>query len=68
MDTCPLIETDIIPSSEPPAGVGEAGAPPVAPALANALFALTGHRLRSLPLGFKPAPLWSCHAKTAGQR
>ncbi|NMG74987.1 molybdopterin-dependent oxidoreductase [Aromatoleum diolicum] len=65
---CPLIETDIMPSSEPPAGVGEAGTPPVAPALANALFALTGERLRSLPLSFKPAPEWSCHAQTPDQR
>lgn len=50
MGDCPRIETDIIPSGEHPAGVGEAGTPPVAPALANALFALTGQRLRSLPL------------------
>jgi isoquinoline 1-oxidoreductase subunit beta len=49
IDECPQIETDIIASSEPPGGVGEPGTPPVAPALANALFALTGQRLRSLP-------------------
>ncbi|MBL8349522.1 MAG: xanthine dehydrogenase family protein molybdopterin-binding subunit [Burkholderiaceae bacterium] len=47
---CPLIETEIIASTEPPEGVGEPGTPPVAPAVANALFALTGQRLRSLPL------------------
>jgi isoquinoline 1-oxidoreductase subunit beta len=50
IDECPQIETDVIASSEPPEGVGEPGTPPVAPALANALFALTGQRLRSLPL------------------
>lgn len=50
IDDCPQIETDIIPSNEHPEGVGEPGTPPVAPALANALFALTGQRLRSLPL------------------
>jgi isoquinoline 1-oxidoreductase beta subunit len=50
IDDCPRIETDIIPSSEHPEGVGEPGTPPVAPALANALYALTGQRLRSLPL------------------
>ncbi len=44
------IHTDIIASSEPPSGVGEPGAPPVGPALANALFALTGKRLREIPL------------------
>jgi isoquinoline 1-oxidoreductase beta subunit len=46
----PRIETHIVPSSEAPSGVGEPGVPPIAPALANALFVLTGKRLRSLPL------------------
>ena len=47
---CPVIETEIIASTAPPEGVGEPGTPPIAPAVANALFALTGQRLRSLPL------------------
>ena len=46
----PQVETWIVPSERPPAGVGEPGVPPVAPAVANALFALTGTRYRSLPL------------------
>jgi len=50
MDACPEIETHIIPSREHPEGVGEPGTPPIAPAVANALFALTGQRLRALPL------------------
>ena len=45
----PVIETHIVRSSRAPGGVGEPGTPPVAPALAGALFALTGQRLRSLP-------------------
>jgi isoquinoline 1-oxidoreductase beta subunit len=54
MDDCPPIETDILPSDAPPAGVGEAGTPPIAPAVANAWFALTGQRLRALPLKLRP--------------
>ena len=50
MNDCPVIETDIMPSQLHPQGVGELGVPPVAPAVANAVFALTGQRLRALPL------------------
>ncbi len=50
LDECPVIETDIIASVAHPEGVGEPATPPIAPAVANALFALTGQRLRSLPL------------------
>jgi isoquinoline 1-oxidoreductase beta subunit len=46
----PRIETYLVPSTRAPGGVGEPGTPPIAPALANALFALTGQRSRSLPL------------------
>jgi isoquinoline 1-oxidoreductase beta subunit len=46
----PLVETWIVPSERPPAGVGEPGVPPLAPAVANAVFALNGRRYRSLPL------------------
>lgn len=50
IDSCPEIETHIIPSVSHPEGMGEPGLPPIAPALASALFALTGQRLRALPL------------------
>lgn len=46
----PSVETHIVPSTEPPGGIGEPGTPPIAPAVANAVFALTGKRLRDLPL------------------
>jgi isoquinoline 1-oxidoreductase beta subunit len=46
----PEVEVHIVPSTDPPGGVGEPGTPPIAPAVANAVFALTGRRLTDLPL------------------
>ncbi len=46
----PVVETHIVPSTRSPGGVGEPGLPPLAPAVANALFVLTGKRHRTLPL------------------
>ena len=50
MNETPTIEVHIVDSNENPSGVGEPGVPPLAPAVANALFSATGKRLRSLPL------------------
>lgn len=55
MRTCPAIETYVLDSDDPPEGVGETATPPIAPAVANALFALTGQRHRKLPLQAPPA-------------
>ncbi|MDA8230395.1 MAG: xanthine dehydrogenase family protein molybdopterin-binding subunit [Magnetospirillum sp.] len=51
MSEMPAVEVHIVPSAEPPTGVGEPGVPPIAPAVANALFAATGRRIRTLPFG-----------------
>jgi len=50
INEAPAIEVHIVPSREAPTGVGEPGLPPIAPAVANAVFLATGQRLRSLPL------------------
>ena len=47
----PAVEVHIVKSAAAPTGVGEPGVPPLAPALANALFAATGKRIRTLPIG-----------------
>ena len=50
MQSVPAIEVHLIASDEPPTGVGEVSVPTTAPALANAIAALTGNRIRRLPL------------------
>ncbi len=50
LDESPEIEVHIVPSTERPTGVGEPGTPPIAPAVANAVFAATGVRVRRLPM------------------
>lgn len=49
----PNVEVHIVASREKPTGVGEPGVPPIAPAVANAIFAATRQRLRNLPLQLK---------------
>ncbi|WP_256081895.1 xanthine dehydrogenase family protein molybdopterin-binding subunit [Massilia sp. YIM B04103] len=51
----PKVEVHIVPSTEPPTGMGEPGLPPLAPAFANAVFKLTGKRLRKLPFDLATA-------------
>jgi CO/xanthine dehydrogenase Mo-binding subunit len=55
MPEMPDIEVHIVASALAPSGVGEPGVPPLAPALANALYRAAGKRLRGLPLGRKIA-------------
>jgi isoquinoline 1-oxidoreductase beta subunit len=50
MNEAPAVEVHIVQNSEPPGGMGEAGTSAIAPAVANAVFAATGKRLRKLPV------------------
>lgn len=50
MEEMPVIEVHIVPSKNNPGGIGEAGTPAIAPAVANAIFAATGKRVRRLPI------------------
>lgn len=50
MDEMPAVEVHILPSANNPTGVGEPGVPPIGPAVANAVAALTGKRIRALPM------------------
>jgi isoquinoline 1-oxidoreductase beta subunit len=49
MNEMPKVEVHIMPSGEPPTGVGEPGVAPIGPAVANAIFAATGKRMHVLP-------------------
>ena len=50
MNEMPKVETFIVDSDEAPTGIGEMGVPPIAPAVANAIFAATGKRIRHIPI------------------
>jgi CO/xanthine dehydrogenase Mo-binding subunit len=50
IDEMPKVEVHNVPSSQPVGGMGEPGLPPIAPAIANAVFAATGKRIRKLPI------------------
>ena len=50
MKEMPAIEVHLVPSGDAPGGAGEPGTPPIAPAVANAVFAATGTRVRRLPI------------------
>ena len=66
MHEMPKVEVFIVPSKEGPTGVGEPGVPPIAPAVANAIFAATGVRLRRLPL--LPALAEALAARSGGAK
>jgi isoquinoline 1-oxidoreductase beta subunit len=50
IEEMPIVEVHIVPSSRRPAGVGEMGVPPIAPAVLNGIYAATGKRIRHLPI------------------
>jgi isoquinoline 1-oxidoreductase beta subunit len=50
IDEMPVVDVYIVPSTENPGGIGEAGVPAIAPAVTNAVFAATGKRVRQLPI------------------
>ncbi|VIO76353.1 xanthine dehydrogenase family protein molybdopterin-binding subunit [Bradyrhizobium ivorense] len=50
IDAAPAIEVHIVPSTEPPGGMGETGTSGIVPAISNAIFAATGKRLRKMPI------------------
>lgn len=50
INEAPLVETHIVARSEAPGGIGEPGTSALFPSLANAVFAATGKRLRTLPI------------------
>jgi CO/xanthine dehydrogenase Mo-binding subunit len=49
MQDAPRVDAYALPSEEPPTGIGELGLPGIAPAVAGAVFAATGKRVRTLP-------------------
>ena len=51
MAEMPEVEVHILPSTDSQGGIGEPGTPPIAPAVCNAIYALTGKRIRKLPIG-----------------
>jgi isoquinoline 1-oxidoreductase beta subunit len=55
MPDMPHVDVFIVPSTDAPTGMGEPGVPPLAPAFANAIFKLTGKRLRKLPFDLASA-------------
>jgi isoquinoline 1-oxidoreductase subunit beta len=55
MNEMPKVEVHIVPSDQPSGGIGEPGTPVIAPAVANAIFAATGKRIRKLPIRLSEA-------------
>jgi isoquinoline 1-oxidoreductase beta subunit len=50
MDEMPKVEVYVLASNANPTGIGEMGVPPIAPAVANAVYAATGKRVRHIPI------------------
>jgi isoquinoline 1-oxidoreductase beta subunit len=50
LNEMPEVEVHIVPSAKKSSGIGEPGVPPIAPAVCNSIFTLTGKRIRRLPI------------------
>src|SRR2546428_2035513 len=62
------LHVELLDTDAPPGGIGEPGVPPVAPAIANAIFVLTGQRIRTLPLMLAGRRLTTAAARRGNRR
>jgi isoquinoline 1-oxidoreductase subunit beta len=65
MDESPVVETHLVKSAEPPGGIGETATAAIAPAVTNAIFAATRHRIRTLPISSAMAVLAASRRATS---
>ena len=67
-DALRALHVELLDTAAPPGGIGEPGVPPVAPAIANAIFVLAGQRIRTLPLMLAGVRLTTAAARRGNRR